>query len=101
MLTIHISADLSDVDFFALRETCLLIDPNDSSSAAKQYVALVVGEWRSVLLMEWFCETIDCMGWHVDLHGHAYNVFSKAIKGVCGTMLKKDYWGNNFVSIAL
>jgi len=26
------------------RETCLLIDPKDSSSAARQYVALVVGE---------------------------------------------------------
>lgn len=41
------------------------------------------------------------MGRHVDMHGHAYIVFSKAIKGVCGAMLKKDYWGNNFVSIVL
>ena len=32
-----------------LRETCLLIDPKDSSAAAKQYVALVVGELNVVL----------------------------------------------------
>jgi len=32
-----------------LRETCLLIDPKDSSAAAKQYVALVVGEFNAVL----------------------------------------------------
>ena len=37
---------------FNLRETCLLIDPKDSSAAAKQYVALIVGECKTTD----FCE---------------------------------------------
>ena len=35
--------------FVNLRETCLLIDPKKSSAAAKQYVALIVGEFDPTL----------------------------------------------------
>ena len=43
---------MPSVYFLILRETCLLIDPKDSSSAAKQYVALVVGECKTLLLIK-------------------------------------------------
>nr|XP_058942457.1 puromycin-sensitive aminopeptidase-like [Pocillopora verrucosa] len=42
------------------RETCLLIDPTDSSSAAKQYVALVVGH---ELAHMWFGNLVTVEWW--------------------------------------
>lgn len=42
------------------RETCLLIDPSDSSSAAKQYVALVVGH---ELAHMWFGNLVTVEWW--------------------------------------
>ena len=50
--------------YSCLRETCLLIDPTDSSSAAKQYVALVVGKCRSYSLnslVKWLTAWIDVL----------------------------------------
>ena len=44
------------------RERILLVDPVNTSQATKQYVALVVGEWRVCIIWNMLLYRLQCQG---------------------------------------